>query len=202
MDQKFNGIVWTGSHLLDVQAPDPAHIEISDIARGLARKYRFGGHTRDDLPAYSIAWHSLFCEALADKMGLPVWVRLQALFHDAPEYVLADFVTPLKVLFPEYSGLEAKVWAAVARRIAVPVTFHKAVHMVDQIALQVEAANLVGPEGCAKMEIPAPPPGFADMGAKWVRFTQSRAQESTLSAALFTARAHALLAVTGEAART
>jgi hypothetical protein len=192
MNPKFNGIVWTGSVLLDVQAPDPAHINPRDIARGLARRYRFGGHTLDDLAPYSVAWHSLFCEMIADQMGLPVWVRLQALLHDAPEFVLGDMVTPVKCLLRDYGPLETNIWNATAARFQVPAEFHPAVHEIDALALEVERFHLVAPG--AWSPDPVIPDEWVDVAARWIGFCQDRAaQAGPLAAALFHSRLAALL---------
>lgn len=191
MDSKYNGIAWTGSTLLDVQNPTPSKIRLKDIARGLSRAYRFGGHTRDDLPPYSVAWHSLFCEKVADEMGLPVWVRLQAILHDAPEYLLGDLPTPIKVLLPGYKGLESRMWAAVAARWRLPVQVHPAVHEIDVLALEVERFHLVDPD--AWEPAPVIPDRWSELAARWVAFVQTRgAQEAPLAAALFHARVRAL----------
>ena len=192
MDPKFNGIVWTGTNLLDVTAPDIEAIHAIDIARGLTRKFRFGGHTRSDLPPYSVAWHSLFCEMVADQMGLPVWVRIQALLHDAPEYVLCDMITPVKRLLPDYAALEEQLWFAIAQKYGVPMAMHPAVHEIDNIALNVERLHLVAPHSWD----PAPhvPDEWVTVGAKWIEFCQARApQADTLAAALFHSRLTALL---------
>ena len=192
MDPKFNGIVWTGSGLLDVQNPDPKLIDPKDVAHGLAVRYRFGGHTRRDLPLYSVAWHSLFCETVADQMGLPLWVRLQALLHDAPEYILFDVVTPLKRLLPEYVVLEGLVWSAVAKRFDIPEELHPAVHEIDNIALNVERLHLMVPG--AWEPAPQVPEEWALIGERWIAFCQDRAQNGhTLAAALFHSRLVALL---------
>jgi len=191
MDSRFNGIVWTGTHLLDVRKPNPALITVKDIGRGLARKYRFGGHTRDDLPPYSVAWHSMFCEAVADQMGLPVWVRLQCLLHDAPEYLLGDMITPVKVLIPGYSTLESGLWAAVARRFNVPAEFHPAVAEIDRLALEVERCHLVAKD--AWNPAPEVPVEWAGMAARWIEFAHRHAnQDAPFAAALFHSRARAL----------
>lgn len=191
MDPKFNGIVWTGSCLLDLQAPDPTKIYLHDIARGLSRAYRFGGQTRDDLPPYSVAWHSLFCETVADQMGLPVQVRLQILLHDAPEYVLGDMQTPIKVLDPIYQGLETDLWQAVARRFNIPEDHHPALAEIDALAAEVERQHLIPPG--AWHPAPHVPAEWSEMGEKWIAFTQSRSPEAVLAASLFHARATALL---------
>ncbi len=191
MDPKYNGIAWTGTTLIDVRNPEPGRIHLQDIARGLSRKYRFGGHTRDDKPGYSVAWHSLFCESVADEMGLPVWVRLQALLHDAPEYILGDMITPVKVLLPEYAALETAVWGAVARRFHIPTEWHPAIKDIDHIAIEVERQNLL-PSGVWE---PAPVvlERWATLGKAWIEFSQSRHPEAALAAALFQSRALALL---------
>lgn len=191
MDPRFNGIAWTGSCLLDVRNPNPAHINLRDIARGLARKYRFGGHTRDDLPPYSVAWHSMFCESIADQMGLPVWVRLQAILHDAPEYVLGDQITPIKVLLRDFGPLEDALWQATARRFNIPAEFHPAVKEIDRIAFEVERFHLVAPD--AWDPAPEVPAEWADLAASWIDFCHRHAaQDAPFAAALFHSRVRAL----------
>lgn len=191
MDPRFNGIVWTGTHLLDVRKPDPALIVTKDLARGLSRKYRFGGHTRDDLPPYPVTWHSLFCEAVADQMGLPVWARLQALLHDAPEYVLADMITPVKVLLRDYGPLELGLWNAVARRFQIPAEFHPAIKEIDYLAFEVERLHLVATD--AWEPAPQVPAEWADVGSAWIEFAHRHAaQNGPFSAALFHSRVQAL----------
>ncbi len=191
MDPRFNGIVWTGSHLLDVRDPNPDLIKTRDIARGLSRKNRFGGHTRDDLPAYPITWHSLFCEAVADQMGLPLWVRFQALLHDAPEYILSDIITPVKALLAGYHPLESGLWRAIAQRFQLPAEFHPAIHEIDALALEAERFFLVTPNAWhPKPEIPAE---WAVMAQRWFEFALSRqGSKPQFSAGLFVSRVRAL----------
>lgn len=198
MDPKYNGVVWTGSHLLDVCEPDPALIEEKDIARGLARNNRFGGHTLDYQAPYSVAWHSLFCEAVADKMDLPIWARLQALLHDAPEYVLGDMVTPVKVLIPGYEALHLVMWGAIARRFEIPEDWHPAIKEIDAIALEVERQHLVAV--AAWDPRPHVPQEWDDLGARWIEFTQKHGHDTRVAAALFRARLSALLEARAEEA--
>lgn len=165
-----DGVTWAGSTLIDVAAPDPDAIATSDIALALARAPRFGGRTRRDLPSYSVAWHSLFCEAVADLMGLPAWVRMQCLLHDAPEYILGDMASPVKSLCPDYRGLESGLWAAVAKRYLVPVEFHPAVHAIDRIAFGQEAHHLLGPNTWDPVPMPVPDPEWSEMAGKWMVF--------------------------------
>lgn len=191
MNMKFRGIVFAGSGLLDVCNPTPDAIRIDDIGHGLAAKIRFGGHTRRDLPFYSVAWHSLFCEAVADQMGLPLAVRLQALFHDAPEYVLGDSVSPVKCLLSDFGPLERGLWAAVARKIGVPAEFAPEVHQIDLLALECER-HFVGVPGDWD---PAPvvPSEWFDVAEKWFRFWQRQAPVQRFDAHLWIAKAKALM---------
>ena len=74
---------------LDLLNPDPADIEIEDIAHGLARVARWNGQTVG-AHAFSVAQHALVVERIAD--GGTDWGndwRLAALLHDAAEYVVA-----------------------------------------------------------------------------------------------------------------
>lgn len=192
MDMKFRGIVFAGSGLLDVLNPTPEAIKIDDVGHGLAAKFRFGGHTRRDLPFYSVAWHSLFCEAVADQMGLPIATRLQALLHDAPEYVLGDQVTPVKCLLRDFGPIETGLWAAVATKARVPVVFAPEVAQIDALALNCER-HFIGVPGDWT---PAPevPDEWLDVAEKWFRFWRGQAHVQRFDAALFIARAKALIA--------
>ena len=80
-------------------------VAIEDIAHGLAFQCRFNGQTCD---FYSVAQHSLIVADL-----VPESHRLAALLHDAAEAYLGDMVKPLKVLMPEFSGIEDKVTALI-----------------------------------------------------------------------------------------
>ncbi|AKU43282.1 hypothetical protein RCCRONUS_37 [Rhodobacter phage RcCronus] len=191
MDMKFKGVVFTGSGLLDVLKPAPAAIHIADIGHGLAAKVRFGGHTRRDLPFYSVAWHSLFSEMIADQMGLPIKTRLQALLHDAPEYVMGDSVTPVKVLLSDFGPIESGLWAAIATKYGVPVEFAPEVHQIDRLALDCER-DAIGVPGDWD---PAPvvPDEWRAVVDKWFAFWAANALKPRLDAHLFIARAKALI---------
>lgn len=192
MDMKFRGLVFAGSGLLDVLNPRPEAIRIDDMGHGLAAKVRFGGHTRRDLPFYSVAWHSLFCEAVADQMGLPVATRLQALLHDAPEYVLGDSVTPVKSLLRDYGPIEAGLWAAVAEMALVPVEVAPEVAQIDRLALECERAFIVAPG--AWTPAPVVPDEWRAVADKWFRFWKAQAHVQRFDAHLFIAKAKALIA--------
>jgi hypothetical protein len=73
--------------------PDPAQIEIGDIARALANQCRFGGHCRT---FYSVAQHSVHVSELVEQRGGDVEDVFAALMHDAGEAYLGDMPHPIK----------------------------------------------------------------------------------------------------------
>ena len=92
---------------LDFANPDPADIQLEDIAVALSRAPRFSGHTRE---FYSVAQHSIFVGRMIAGKG-----RLKGYLHDASEAYLADVATPAKQLLPEYYVLESRVMGAIAQ---------------------------------------------------------------------------------------
>jgi hypothetical protein len=85
---------------LDLLTPDPKAWTDHDLAVGLSRTYRWGGHSRWDLPL-SVAQHSLLVLALRQQMqDLQPLTRegaLRELLHDAEEGLIGfDAISPLK----------------------------------------------------------------------------------------------------------
>ena len=82
---------------LDILDPSPVDVELADIAHGLARVARWNGQTIGDYP-FSVAQHSVLVLELfraSNQDATPV-ALLQALLHDAPEYVMGDIISPFK----------------------------------------------------------------------------------------------------------
>src|ERR1044072_1610373 len=79
---------------LDILDPLPVDVELSDIAHGLARVARWNGQTLGDYP-FSVAQHSVLVLELfrAANSEMTPAVLLQALLHDAPEYVMGDIIS-------------------------------------------------------------------------------------------------------------
>ena len=108
---------------LDLLDPSPLDIEIEDIAHGLARVARWNGQTKGE-HAFSVAEHCLLVEAIAGTLDpkLQRRMRLAALIHDAPEYVIGDLISPFKAaLSLDYRAFEAKLLAAIHLRFGLPV---------------------------------------------------------------------------------
>ncbi|AQS41929.1 MAG: Hypothetical protein BHV28_12440 [Candidatus Tokpelaia hoelldobleri] len=135
---------------LDLLDPSPLDIEITDIAHGLARVARWNGQTRGE-HAYSVAQHCLLVEQIFLRLvpdASPDMV-LQALLHDAPEYVIGDMISPFKaVMGGQYKDIEERLHKAIHMRFTLPVkagkTLEKRIKQADRIAAYYEAMRLAG----------------------------------------------------------
>ncbi|WP_375574294.1 HD family hydrolase [Ahrensia marina] len=136
---------------LDLADPSPLDIEVEDIAHGLARVARWNGQTTGD-HAFSVAQHSLLVVDLVDALAggeAPAEVRLAALLHDGPEYVIGDMISPFKALLGDgYRSIEARLASAIHLRhqlpAALPTPMHKAIKQADGISAFLEASQLAG----------------------------------------------------------
>ena len=93
---------------LDLLAPDPAAWTDRDLAISLSRAYRWGGHSKWDLPL-SVAQHSLLVLVIRQQMQalqkLTPAEALRELLHDAEEAFLCfDPISPLKPHLGEAFG--------------------------------------------------------------------------------------------------
>jgi 5'-deoxynucleotidase YfbR-like HD superfamily hydrolase len=135
---------------LDLLDPSPLDIEIEDIAHGLARVPRWNGQTRG-AHIFSVAQHSLVVEDIARvlKPDLADRWRLGILLHDAPEYVVADLISPFKAMLGgEYRVIENRLMSAIYRRFGLPADLpdvhRKLMKRADQAAAYMEATKLAG----------------------------------------------------------
>lgn len=139
---------------LDLLDPTPFDWDDSDLALGLARTYRWGGHSAWPLPL-SVAQHSLTvmhvrasaCAAM-DLQLSPV-SALRELLHDAEEGLLGfDCVSPLKPFMGEaFKTLTLKLEAAVFLRYGLPrwtAKEHAAHKLADRLAAASEAVHVAG----------------------------------------------------------
>ena len=83
--------------MFDPVHPDPALIDIRDIAHALSMLCRANGH----FPTfYSVGQHCINCAAEAAARGYSRRVQLACLLHDASEAYLADVTRPVKKELP------------------------------------------------------------------------------------------------------
>src|SRR6202166_5214005 len=142
---------------LDLLDPSPLDIEIADIAHGLARVARWNGQT-SGAHIFSVAQHTLLVEAVMREQSprIDARVRLAALLHDAPEYVIGDMISPFKaVLGGDYKAVEKRLLAAIHLRFGLPPV------LANEITQQIKDAD----RGAALLEATALA-GFAEAEAR------------------------------------
>jgi uncharacterized protein len=135
---------------LDLLDPSPLDIEIADIAHGLARVARWNGQT-SGAHIFSVAQHTLLVEAVMREQTprVDVRVRLAALLHDAPEYVIGDMISPFKaVLGGDYKAIEKRLLSAIHIRFGLPPALApeivRRIKEADRGAAYLEATELAG----------------------------------------------------------
>ncbi len=135
---------------LDLLSPDPADIEIADIAHGLARVARWNGQTKGD-HTFSVAQHSLVVERIVQETHATLTRKelLAALLHDAPEYVIGDLISPFKAAIGlDYKAFELRLLSAIHRRYDLPAAETPSLTAIikgaDRIAAYYEASVLAG----------------------------------------------------------
>ena len=135
---------------LDLLDPSPMDVEIEDIAHGLARVARWNGQTTGAY-AFSVAQHSVVVERLVGELKPAVTpsMRLMALLHDAPEYVVGDMISPFKaVIGSGYKSVEARLERAIHLRFGLPATtppaLKKVIKKADLVCAWYEATQLAG----------------------------------------------------------
>jgi 5'-deoxynucleotidase YfbR-like HD superfamily hydrolase len=135
---------------LDLLDPSPLDIEIADIAHGLARVARWNGQTKG-AHIFSVAQHTLLVETImcAHDPSVDDRLRLAALLHDAPEYVIGDMISPFKAALGDgYKAIEKRLLAAIHIRFSLPPTLasglEKQIKAADRGAAYLEATLLAG----------------------------------------------------------
>ena len=135
---------------LDLLDPSPLDIEIADIAHGLARVARWNGQT-SGAHIFSVAQHTLLVEAVmrTHSPRIDDRIRLAALLHDAPEYVIGDMISPFKaVLGDGYKSIEKRLLAAIHIRFGLPpvlsADIERQIKAADRGAAFLEATELAG----------------------------------------------------------
>jgi hypothetical protein len=137
---------------LDLLAPTPLDWTDQDLAIGLSRTFRWGGHSIWPGAPLSVAQHSLAVLALRrarSRTGLSQADQRRELLHDAEEGLLGfDCISPLKpFLGAGFAALQDRLQAVVAARYALPAwtAESKRAHKVCDIALAAaEAVHVAG----------------------------------------------------------
>ncbi len=137
---------------LNLLEPNPTSWADRDLAIGLSRTYRWGGHSIWELPL-SVAQHSLLVLVLRQMLQplerLSREEALRELLHDASEGLLSyDPISPVKPhLGHDFSTLAARMQQAVEKRYkishfdAASYALHK---QADRLAAASEAVHVAG----------------------------------------------------------
>ena len=91
----------------------PEDITIDDIAWGLGRTLRYGGHIRED---YTVAHHSIIMSYCVNER-----YQLEALLHDAAEAYMGDMIWPVKAMFKSVDNFENEIALKIMDRFNVSV---------------------------------------------------------------------------------
>jgi hypothetical protein len=136
---------------LDLLNPTPFDWDDADLALGLARTYRWGGHSAWPLPL-SVAQHSITVMLLrraASPAGLDPLLELRELLHDAEEGLLGfDAVSVIKPFLGDgFRALTRRLEQAVFLRYGLPAwtsAEHRLHKRADRVAAASEAVHVAG----------------------------------------------------------
>lgn len=117
--------------------PRADEIHIADIAAGLSKLCRYGGHCKR---FYSVAEHSVLMAHAA-----PDGLHLAALMHDASEAYLSDVIRPIKRHLTGYVAIEAALEKVIARRFCLQWPMPAAVKVLDERIVHDEKAQNMPP---------------------------------------------------------
>ena len=126
---------------LDLIRPEAEHIELEDIAHGLAQKCRFNGQTR---VFYSVAEHSVRVAAFLLRRYNNPALAIDGLMHDAQEAYFPDVHTDLKQYMSGYKLLEERMLQAIFEKFSLPYPINKLYKEADRILLATEGRDLMG----------------------------------------------------------
>jgi hypothetical protein len=126
-----------------VTDPDPADVEIEDIAHSLSIINRFGGHICEP---YCVAQHVCHVhDEIRKAYPHNFYLQRLGLLHDAPESYVGDMVRPFKQAMPDYIKYEERVMGVILQALDLrPPTAeeHKIIKKYDNILLMTERRDL------------------------------------------------------------
>ena len=112
-------------------------VDVRDIVHGLSQINRFNGQSAQPIP---VLWHSLMVMQLCAAKDRAT--RLEALFHDAGETYVGDWIRPLRsVCGEQFMHLREVVQETVFEAVGLPgrsAKLSKPVHQADDLMLRCE----------------------------------------------------------------
>jgi len=141
-------VLLPSGRVIDLADPSPDSWSDEDLAIGLSRTYRWGGHSRWARPL-TVAQHSLTVLAVRRQCepDLAPAACLYELLHDAEEGLLGfDCIAPLKAyLGAPFAELTKRLTNAIARRYDLPILDaenYRRHKRADRIAAASEARHV------------------------------------------------------------
>ena len=143
---------------LDLISPTPFDWTDADLAIGLSRTFRWGGHSIWPGAPLSVAQHSLAVLALRRQRSRQALSQAEArreLLHDAEEGLLGfDCISPLKpFLGAGFADLQSRLQAVVALRYALPSWTPEAKRLHKTCDVALAAAEAVHVAGWTRAEV-------------------------------------------------
>jgi hypothetical protein len=143
---------------LDLLAPTPFDWTDEDLATGLSRTFRWGGHSVWPVPL-SVAQHSLAVLALR-RAARPTATRIalrRELLHDAEEGLTNfDCISPLKPFLGQgFLDLQQRLAGVLATRYALPPWIEEERKVHKRIDIAMAAAEAVHVAGWSRAEVRA-----------------------------------------------
>jgi hypothetical protein len=143
---------------LDLLTPTPFDWTDEDLAIGLSRTFRWGGHSVWPAPL-SVAQHSLAVLALR-RAARPVVTRIalrRELLHDAEEGLTNfDCISPLKPFLGEgFLQLQHRLSGVIATRYALPAWGEEERKLHKKLDIAIAAAEAVHVAGWSRAEVRA-----------------------------------------------
>ena len=169
-DRKPGTIRTITGRYVSVTNPDPADIELHDIAWALSHLPRYNAHT---LTPYTVAEHCMHVAAQVLRTHGDYNLALSALLHDATEAYVGDMPTPLKDELPRYRQIEDTFAEAIESRFELIRSLdHPDIKTVDTGIVPWEMAMI------RDSTFRVPPPAHALFVSYQARFTiyQARAE--------------------------
>jgi len=143
---------------LDLLAPTPFDWTDEDLAIGLSRTFRWGGHSVWPAPL-SVAQHSLAVLALrrAARPEAGIAALRRELLHDAEEGLTNfDCISPLKPFLGEgFRALQHRLQAVIAVRYALPAWSAAEHRLHKRLDIAIAAAEAVHVAGWSPAEVRA-----------------------------------------------
>ncbi len=143
---------------LDLLAPTPFDWTDEDLAIGLSRTFRWGGHSVWPVPL-SVAQHSLAVLALrrATRPAAGIAEMRRELLHDAEEGLTNfDCISPLKPFLGEgFRALQQRLQAVIAMRYALPAWSAGEHRLHKRLDVAIAAAEAVHVAGWSPAEVRA-----------------------------------------------